>query len=58
MGRPKHTKPDKNQTDITNELLALGYDVDDVHDLPGIYDIVVSGEKLAGANYYDWPPEE
>ena len=44
MGRPKHTKPDKNQTKITNELIALGYDVDDVHDLPGIYDIIVSGE--------------
>lgn len=53
-GRPKHTKPDKNQTDITKELVAMGYDVDDVHDLPGIYDIVVSGKRMVRVrgNYF------
>ena len=44
-GRPKHTKPDKNQAEIVEELRALGFDVDDVHNVPGLYDIVVSGER-------------
>jgi hypothetical protein len=45
MVRPKRTKPDSNQAQITEELRALGYDVDDVHDLPGLYDLIVSGSK-------------
>ena len=44
-GRPKHTKPDTNQTEIVNMLRHLGFDVDDVHNLAGLYDIVVCGEK-------------
>ena len=45
--RPKRTKPDKNQAEIVAELRELGYDVDIVCDLPGLYDIVVSGEAWA-----------
>lgn len=41
MTRPKHTKADGNQAEIVRELRYMGYDVDDVHDLPGIYDIIV-----------------
>jgi len=43
--RPKRTKPDANQGQIIKDLLKLGFDVDDVHDLPGLYDLVVSGNK-------------
>jgi len=43
--RPKRTKPDANQGQIVEELRELGYDVDIVCDLPGLYDIVVSGTK-------------
>ena len=43
--RPKRTKPDGNQNEIVTDLRKLGFDVEDVHDLPGIYDIVVSGYK-------------
>lgn len=46
MKRPKKTKADANQDQIITDLRALGFDVDDVHDLPGLYDIVVSGEKI------------
>ena len=45
MTRPKYTKPDKNQAEIVEELRSLGFDVDIVCDLPGLYDIVVSGER-------------
>ena len=45
MTRPKHTKPDTNQAPIMKELRARGFDVDDVHDLGGLYDMVVSGRK-------------
>jgi hypothetical protein len=45
MVRPKRTKPDSNQAQITEELRALGYDVDVVCDLPRLYDLVVSGQK-------------
>lgn len=44
-GRPRHTKPDGNQKLIIDELRQLGFDVDDVHNQPGLYDIVVSGER-------------
>ena len=44
-GRPKHTKPDGNQEEIVKELKRLGFDVDDVHNQPGLYDLVVSGER-------------
>ncbi len=46
MPRPKRTKPDKNQAGIVAELRKLGYDCDIVCDLPGLYDIVVSGRRL------------
>jgi hypothetical protein len=45
-GRPKHTKPDGNQKLIMDELKKLGFDVDDVHNQPGLYDLVVSGERM------------
>ena len=45
MTRPKHTKPDINQKEIVEELRSLGFDVDVICDLPGLYDIVVSGER-------------
>ena len=41
MARPKYTKPDKNQQEIVQELRALGFDVDIICDLPGLYDLVV-----------------
>ena len=45
-GRPKYaTKPDLNQKEIVDELRSLGFDVDVICDLPGLYDIVVSGER-------------
>lgn len=44
--RPKRTKPDKNQRQIIDELEALGFDVDRVCDLPGMFDLVVSGDKI------------
>ena len=44
MARPKRTKPDKNQKQIVRELRALGFDVDIICDLPGLYDLVVSKE--------------
>ena len=43
--RPKFTKPDKNQAQIVKDLRSLGFDVDVVCDLPGLYDLVVSGQK-------------
>ena len=43
--RPKRTKPDKNQRQIIDELEALGFDVDRICDLPGLYDLIVSGYK-------------
>lgn len=46
MTRPTYTKPDKNQAQIVEELRKLGFDVDIVCDLPGLYDLVVSGWKL------------
>jgi len=41
MPRPKRTKPDKNQAQIVKELRGLGFDVDIICDLPGLYDIIV-----------------
>jgi len=46
MKRPKFTPPDANQNQIADELRACGLDVDDVHNLPGLYDLVVSGERV------------
>ena len=43
--RPTYTKPDKNQAEIVKELRRLGFDVDVICDLPGLYDLVVSGRK-------------
>ena len=43
--RPTYTKPDKNQRQIIDELEVLGFDVDRVCDLPGLYDLIVSGHK-------------
>ena len=45
MTRPKRTKPDGNQAEIVKDLRSLGFDVDIVCDLPGLYDLVVSGER-------------
>lgn len=43
--RPPYTLKDGNQNEIVQELLDKGYTVDDVHNLPGLYDLVVTGEK-------------
>lgn len=43
--RPKYTRTDTNQNRIVKELRALGYDVDIICDLPGLYDLIVSGQK-------------
>ena len=51
MTRPKYTKPDRNQKEIVEELRQLGFDVDIVCDLPGLYDIVVSGERHVWHGY-------
>ena len=45
IARPKRTKPDKNQKQIVEDLRKLGFDVDIICDLPGLYDIVVSGKQ-------------
>ena len=45
-GRPKHTRPDGNQRGIVDTLMVRGYDVDIICDLPGMFDIVVSGKKI------------
>ena len=45
MTRPKYPKPDLNQAEIVKDLRKLGFDVDIVSDLPGLYDLVVSGDK-------------
>lgn len=45
MARPKYPKPDKNQEEIVNMLRHLGFDVDIIAGLPGLYDLVVSGER-------------
>jgi hypothetical protein len=49
MTRPKFTKPDLNQAQIVDELRSLGFDVDVICDLPGLYDLVVSGNKWVQA---------
>ena len=41
--RPTFTKPDGNQAQIVKELRDLGFVVDIICNLPGLYDIVVSG---------------
>jgi hypothetical protein len=56
MTRPKYTKPDKNQAQIVKDLRSLGFDVDIICDLPGLYDLVVSGQKyphtIGGKGFY------
>ena len=47
--RPKYTKPDINQAQIVKDLRSLGFDVDVICDLPGLYDLVVSGPKWVQA---------
>lgn len=39
----KFSKTDANHKQIREELRALGYDVDDVHYIPRLYDIIVCG---------------
>ena len=51
MVRPKRTKPDANQAEIVADLIKLGYDVDIVCDLPGIFDLVVSGKRYFHLQY-------
>ena len=41
----RYTKKDNNHNQIVKELRSLGFDVDDVSAVPGIYDILVSGQK-------------
>ena len=54
MSRPHYgTKPDANQNEIIEELRARGYDVDIVSSLPGLYDLVVSGDKYMGVEGLD-----
>ena len=64
MVRPKRTKPDANQAEIVEDLRRLGFDVDIICNLPGLYDLVVSGKllmpDLGGALYAgsgDWEME-
>ena len=54
MGRPTYTKPDTNQTEIVDQLRCLGFDVDIICDLPGLYDIVVSGVRTYIDPYNDY----
>ena len=54
MTRPKYPKTDKNQAQIVEELRSLGFDVDIVSDLPGLYDIVVSGGRSAYVYGNQW----
>ena len=44
-GRPKHTKPDSNQSEVMADLQAMGYEVYDTHDLSGFVDFIVVGIK-------------
>jgi len=41
MYRPRHTKPDRNQTIIILQLRAVGMLVWDLHDLVGTLDLLV-----------------
>lgn len=41
--RPTFTKPDGNQAEIVKELRDKGYTVDIICNLPGLYDLVVTG---------------
>jgi len=42
---------DSNQNEIVADLLKLGYDVDKVSSLSGLYDIVVSGDRWVNVEY-------
>jgi hypothetical protein len=39
--RPRRTRHDSNQIIVINQLRDLGYSVDIICDLPGLYDLVV-----------------
>lgn len=43
----KHSKKDGNHKQMHDELVALGFDVDDVHYIPGLYDMLVSHGREA-----------
>ena len=53
--RPRRTKPDANQKQIVEDLRKLGFDVDIICDLPGLYDLVVSGNYIDSVNGYFYP---
>ena len=44
MVRPRRTKPDLNQSEVTANLEARGYEVFDVHDMADFVDIIVLGK--------------
>lgn len=44
----KHSKTDANHATIRDELRGLGFDVDDVYFIPGLYDMLVSGQDETG----------
>lgn len=47
-------RKDGNQTQIAEELRALGFDVDIVHREKKLYDLVVSGRKRIGVRNCRW----
>lgn len=49
--RPRRTKPDKNQKQIVDDLRKLGFDVDVICNLPGLFDIIVSGRRYFRLQY-------
>jgi len=50
MGKiqPHGGRKDANQNQITTELTALGYRVDDVSQLKKLYDMVITGHSING----------
>jgi len=51
----RKTSKDANQNEITSDLKKLGFDVDDVSSLRGLYDIVVSGVKRVNFSFNNTP---
>jgi hypothetical protein len=49
MGLRYASKVDRNQAAIVRELRGLGFQVDLVHRLKGLYDLVVTGRMGSGA---------
>ena len=45
MSFRRAAKKDGNQTEIVEALRALGYDVDIVHQLKNLYDLVITGTR-------------